>query len=52
MCSDGWYHGEDLIDGECPDCGKPTVDGEAAEGCNWSPVQCETCGDSPCNDSC
>jgi hypothetical protein len=40
------------IDGECPDCGEPTVDGEAYESCAWSPVGCETCGYAPCDGSC
>jgi hypothetical protein len=39
-------------DGECPDCGAPTVDGESASGCCYSPSVCKTCGDSPCDDSC
>ena len=54
MCSDGWdlvYDGE-VINGKCPDCGMETVDGAAAEGCNYSPVDCETCGFAPCDDSC
>lgn len=52
MCSDGWRYGLDEVNGECPDCGYPTVDGEAFEGCNWSPVLCQTCGDAPCDGSC
>lgn len=51
MCSDGWDY-DDEINGVCPDCGMTTVDGEASNGCNWSPVNCETCGDSPCDGSC
>lgn len=50
MCCDGWNEGEP--NGECPDCGEPTVDGFAAVGCNYSPVICETCGARPCDDSC
>jgi hypothetical protein len=50
MCSEGWNHGEP--NGVCPDCGEPTVDGEATTGCDWSPVACETCGARPCDESC
>ena len=52
MCSDGWYSEESEIDGECPDCGEPTVEGVAASGCNYSPMVCETCGARPCDGSC
>lgn len=54
MCCDGWnyYEDGDEPDGECPDCGGPTLEGSAMEGCNYSPRQCETCGDSPCDQSC
>jgi ribosomal protein S27E len=30
--------------GECPDCGVQTLDGQAVDGCSYSPVECETCG--------
>jgi len=54
MCCDGWdntkYAKEVLV---CPDCGAETdEDGEALTGCHYSPTLCETCGDSPCDDSC
>lgn len=49
-CADSWDLGEP--NGECPECGEPTVDGEAATGCNHSPVQCETCGSAPCDQYC
>lgn len=53
MCCDGWYPGPgEEIDGECPDCGGPTVEGGSAYGCNWSPVECDTCGWAPCDGSC
>jgi hypothetical protein len=29
-----------------------TVDGEAVDGCVWSPVLCQKCGWRPCDDSC
>lgn len=52
MCCEGWYAEEEDIDGECPDCGEPTVGDEAAYGCPYSPVSCETCGARPCDGSC
>lgn len=54
MCCEGWDLGKDgeTPDGERPDCGEPTVDGQAVRGCCWSPVVCETCGSSPCDGSC
>ena len=50
MCSDPWDLGEP--NGECPDCGEPTTDGDATTGCIWSPETCETCGARPCDESC
>jgi hypothetical protein len=50
MCCDEWNTGEP--NGECSDCGEPTVDGHAAKGCNYSPVICESCGSAPCDQSC
>jgi hypothetical protein len=38
--------------GECPDCGEPTYDGEAVYTCVYSPQTCETCGARPCDRSC
>jgi hypothetical protein len=52
MCSDGWHYAESEINGECPDCGTPTVDGYAVSGCHYSPTHCKTCHDSPCDGSC
>ena len=40
------------VNGICPDCDTPTVDGEAATGCQHSPVCCETCGWKGCDGSC
>ena len=53
MCSDGWYleEGEE-VDGTCPACGEDTVEGNAPEGCHYSPVVCTVCGDAPCDQSC
>lgn len=52
MCSEGWYHSDSEVNGECPDCGQPTVNGESQYGCYYSEVECETCGSRPCNGSC
>lgn len=51
-CADGWSSYADTVNGECPDCGTPTVDGEAAYGCNHSPEKCDTCGRRVCDDYC
>lgn len=53
MCSDGWsLEKGEVADGVCPDCEMDTLDGEATEGCCYSPVVCNTCGYAPCDDSC
>lgn len=53
MCSDGWYPDEgEEVNGICPDCGGETIDGYAPYGYNYSPIECETCGDAPCDGSC
>ena len=52
MCADGWSSKPEEINGECADCGGPTVDGYAAEGCFYSHVDCKTCGSAPCDLSC
>ena len=51
-CCSPIEYDEEEINGSCPDCGTPTVDGHAAEGCTFSPVECETCGWQPCDGSC
>ena len=51
-CCDGWSSNSTDVNGECPECGMPTVDGMAAYGCSWSPVVCKTCGYKPCDGSC
>jgi len=51
-CADGWNSLESDVNGECPECETPTVDGEAAYGCNHSPGKCEVCGRCWCDDSC
>lgn len=51
-CCDGWEYSDKEVNGVCKDCGMPTVGGHAQEGCHYSPVVCETCGWSPCDQSC
>ena len=46
------YEYDHPTDGVCPDCGEPTWDGEAVDGCEYSPVVCKTCKHSPCDDNC
>ena len=50
-CCDGWDDRKDA-NGTCEECGEPTVDGDAAVGCAYSPVACEKCGWKPCDGSC
>jgi len=40
--------------GECPDCGEPVdEDGYIAiPNCSYSPLECDTCGWRPCDQSC
>ena len=40
------------MNGICPDCGRATCDGKCVCGCKHSPVECKTCGASPCDCSC
>jgi hypothetical protein len=40
------------VNGVCPECGTPTVDGQAVTGCSYSPVCCEVCGHQGCDGSC
>lgn len=51
-CWDGWSGPESAVNGVCPDCGMPTVDGAAQYGCGSSPQACATCGSRPCDLSC
>lgn len=51
-CAPKEWTTEDEVNGECHDCGQPTVDGESYEGCSYSPKECETCGYSPCELAC
>ena len=52
MCCSGSEFKKNEIDGKCPCCGEPTVDGEAYECCSYSPTECQTCGYAPCDQSC
>jgi hypothetical protein len=48
MCSDN-VGADGEANGECPDCGEATVDGEAKNVCAWSGDEpCETCGYASC----
>lgn len=41
------------VNGECPECGCDTVDGEAVDVCGYSPDDpCPICGSNPCSDYC
>ena len=52
MCCENSGYTNEEINGVCSDCGEPTIDGDAYNNCAYSPTECETCGYSPCNDSC
>lgn len=52
MCCEPRGYKPEEINGECPDCGADTVDGDAYEKCCYSPKTCETCGRKPCDGSC
>jgi hypothetical protein len=53
MCAEGWY-AEDSppADGECPECGDATFEGDAVEGCFYGRDTCDVCGGSPCDGGC
>ena len=48
----GSFELEEKPDGECPECGMDTFEGQSTEGCSYSPTECEKCGYSPCDGSC
>lgn len=52
MCCEPQGYSYDEANGECSECGRPTVDGEACDQCGYSPVVCEACGAKPCDQSC
>jgi hypothetical protein len=52
MCCERQGADPKLVNGICPDCGTDTVGGESTEICGYSPVECKTCGDAPCDQSC
>ena len=57
MCADGYFYEDydedmELVNGECPDCGALTIDGEAASGCAHAWDRCETCGHGTCDGGC
>jgi len=51
-CADEGWPEEIKPNGECPECGEPTVDGDSWEYCSYSPEQCKLCGSRPCDQSC
>lgn len=51
-CCGGGSYDEDDVDGECPYCGAPMIDDQAAEQCSGSECHCDYCGDSPCDGGC
>lgn len=51
MCSDN-RGACGVVDGECPSCGAPTVEGVSIEICNYSTVECEECENAPCDGAC
>jgi len=52
MCCEPTGYNENEINGNCPECGVPTVDGDAYEQCAYSMVECNLCGYAPCDQSC
>jgi hypothetical protein len=38
--------------GNCPDCGTPTIDGDAYSCCYYGAVECTSCGHAICDGSC
>ena len=52
MCCAVTEYSQSEINGTCKDCGADTVDGDAYECCEYSPLICETCNYSPCDGSC
>jgi hypothetical protein len=52
MCYNNTNYSEEDINGVCPDCGEPTVDGNTYDRCYYSPTLCDTCGYAPCDGSC
>ena len=52
MCCCGTEYNLKEVDGECPECGELTVDGDAYESCAYSPTECDECGWAPCDGSC
>jgi len=52
MCCDASGYNESEINGECSNCGAPTVDGDAFYHCGYSPLDCEDCGSRYCDQSC
>lgn len=54
MCCDPIIVEDKEVTGTCPECDNDiNKEGQTVyDGCSYSPVQCETCGDQPCDWSC
>lgn len=52
MCCSAFEYHKHEINGKCPECDEPTIDGKAADGCSYSPVVCKKCEHQPCDGSC
>lgn len=52
VCYERFGSLESEVNGQCPECGTPTVDGRAAYGCERSPIVCKICQSRPCDMSC
>jgi hypothetical protein len=51
-CAPIEWEPDEKPNGECPDCGVKTVDGEAYDQCAYSPEVCKTCHSAPCDWAC
>lgn len=52
MCCEPQGYQKEEVNGECPECGGDTVDGDALEKCGYSPCDCEVCDSHTCDGSC
>lgn len=53
-CCDPWEAEDKEVTGQCKQCGNDVnKDGETVhDRCSYSPIECDTCGDQPCDWSC
>lgn len=53
MCCSPLWEGYVKPRGQCRECGEDVdEDGDAIDGCTYSPVVCDTCHHQPCDGSC